>query len=82
MTGKTRQEHLKTLGEVFHRLNECGLDIRESKCEFLKESVEYLGHLIDKDDLHMSSKKIGAIFNAPVPTSVSQLQAFWGLVNY
>ena len=52
------------------------------KCEFLKDSLEFCGHKIDKDGLHKMKTKTEAVMSAPWPENVSQLRAFLGLVNY
>ena len=51
ITGAT-EENLRTLDEVLSRLNKAGLRVKRSKCEFMRESVTYLGHRIDADGLH------------------------------
>ena len=52
ITGQNDDEHLKTLEMVFTRLEDYGLGLKKSKCEFLKIRVEYLGYCIDADGLH------------------------------
>ena len=47
MTGATVEEHLDRLDQVLQRLEEHGL----------KDRVEYLGHIIDKDGLHPVPEK-------------------------
>ena len=47
LTGAT-VEDLDRLDQVLQRLEEHGLRLQKSKCEFLKDRVEYLGHIIDK----------------------------------
>ena len=51
-------------------------------CEFFKESVEYLGHVIHKNGLHTSPDKVEAVLKAPPPVDVSQLRSFLGMLNY
>lgn len=48
----------------------------------MKSSVEYLGHIVDKDGLHATPAKVKAINNAPEPRNVHELRSFLGLVNY
>ena len=38
--------HLKHVRQLFDRLREADLKLKESKCNFLKAHVQYLGHLI------------------------------------
>ena len=82
VTGKNDDEHLMNLEQVFMRLKDYGLKIKKKKCEFFKESVHYLGHVINSDGLHTSKEKVNAILAAPVPTNLQQLRSFLGLLNY
>ncbi|KAL5515892.1 hypothetical protein EMCRGX_G001137 [Ephydatia muelleri] len=80
VTGKEIEEHLKNLERVFGRLKEFGL--RLTKCKFLKESVEYLGHVISRNGICTSPKKIEVIQKEPIPLNVTELRSFLGIVNY
>ena len=44
--------------------------------------MECLGNYIDVTGIHPTEKKIKAVNAVLVPTDVSQLQAFIGLINY
>lgn len=57
LTGETEKEHLQNLEEVLARLKTFGLRGRMSKCQFLQNSVEYLGHRIDKDGIYPLKNK-------------------------
>ena len=48
----------------------------------MKQSVQYLGHVVDAQGLHTSPDKVKAIKKAPQPTNQQHLRAFLGLVNY
>ena len=48
ITGPTQEEHLAALEEVLKRLSKAGLRANLKKCEFMKSSVTYLGHVIDE----------------------------------
>ena len=82
VTGKTEEEHLKNLDATLQRLEEYGLRVRKSKCEFFQPTVEYLGHVIDSEGLHNIPSKVKAITDAPAPQNVSQLRSYLGLLNY
>ena len=43
--------------EVLKRLLEHGVCLKKEKCQFLQDSVEYLGHRIDAQGVHTSEKK-------------------------
>ena len=82
ITGSTEKEHLSTLWEVLKRLDKAGVRLKRSKCEFMLPSMEYLGHCISKEGLQPTDGKVKALKEAPVPTNVSQLKSFLGLLNY
>ena len=60
-------------------LESAGVTLKRSECVFLTSSVEYLGHVIDRDGLHPLREKVRAIQEAPEPTNVSELKSFLGL---
>ena len=66
VTGTDEQNHLKNLKLVLQRLELAELTLKKSKC-VTAESVEYLGHVIDKNGLHPSPSKVQAIKQA-LPT--------------
>ncbi|KAJ8716473.1 hypothetical protein PYW07_003100 [Mythimna separata] len=82
ITGTNEAQHKHRLNEVLQRLADAGLTVQMSKCEFFKDEISYLGHVIDKYGIRKSLDKVKAIIKAPKPTNVSQLQSFLGLTNY
>ena len=82
VTDHTTQEHLKSLDEVLRKLEEGGLVVKKSKCEFMVPSVQYLGHRIDAKGLHPLREKVRAIEEAPAPRSVKELRSYLGLITY
>ncbi|XP_053616055.1 uncharacterized protein K02A2.6-like [Plodia interpunctella] len=82
VTGATRALHLCNLRLVLERLKVMGLTVKMEKCTFLKESVKYLGFIIDKKGLHPDPMKVDAIARAPRPMDVTQLKSFLGILNY
>ena len=82
ISGATVGENLERLDQVLQRLEDRGLRVNKSKCEFLKDKVEYLGHIIDKDGLHPVPEKVQAITEAATPSSVSELRSYLGVLQY
>ena len=82
ITGTSTDEHLSTVDEVLEKLETAGLKLNKSKCFFLRPSIEYLGHIIDKDGLHPTTEKVRAIQEAPQPRNVGELRSFFGIINY
>ncbi|XP_022829117.1 uncharacterized protein K02A2.6-like isoform X2 [Spodoptera litura] len=82
ITGENKDQHMQRLITVLQRLDDAELTVQMSKCEFFKDEISYLGHVIDKHGVRKSPDKVKAILQAPKPTNVSQLQSFLGLTNY
>ena len=81
ITGAAKEEHLQNLEEVLRRLQTYGIRMKRSKCYFMRDSVAYLGHVVDTDGIRATPEKI-AITQAPMPKNVQQLRSFLGLLNY
>ena len=82
VTGKTDAEYLKNLQQVLQRLQESGMRLKRSKCSFMLPKVTYLGYVISSEGVHPAPEKVRAIRNAPIPTNLSQLKSFLGLLNF
>ena len=46
---KNEHEHLKQIKIIFRKLIVAGLKLKESKCDFFKKEIHYLGHLISTE---------------------------------
>nr|XP_043895059.1 uncharacterized protein K02A2.6-like [Solea senegalensis] len=82
LTGKNDKDHLQTLDQVLQRLQNAGLRLKRSKCQFMETEVTFLGHKVDKTGLHPLPAKVKAVQEAPAPTSVTELKAYLGLLNF
>ena len=82
MTASNEEEHLKNLDKVMESLKPAGVTLKQLKCIFLVPSVEYLGHIIDKDGLHQAPEEARVIKDAPVPRNLSELKSFLEFINY
>ena len=79
---KTPEEHLCRLRGMFERLAKAGLKLKPSKCEFFRDSLRYLGHVVSPKDIATDPKKIEAIQRWPVPHTVTDVRSFIGFTNY
>lgn len=68
--------------EVLRRIEKYDLYLKPAKCEFEKEEIEFLGHLIREGSIVMQSEKVNHIANWEPPYSVKSLQRFLGFANY
>lgn len=80
--GSTEEEFLGNIEAVLQKLRNNGLHLKKEKCQFLLESITYLGHKIDEFGLHPTQDKVTAIVNSSRPTNVSEVRTFLGLINY
>ena len=79
---KTPVEHLIRLKGVFQKMREAGLKLKPSKCEFFKDRVAYLGHIVSKSGIETDPKKISDIKEWPQPKTVTDVRQFLGFTNY
>ena len=62
---KTWTNHLSHVDRVLHILSQHQLFLKQSKCAFGSSEVEYLGHLVGKDDVKVDPKNIEAMQASP-----------------
>ena len=79
---KTPEEHLIRLRGVFQKMREVGLKLKPSKCEFFKDRIAYLGHIVSKSGIETDPKKISDIKEWPQPKTVTDVRQFLGFTNY
>ena len=80
--GNTIEEHKSFPKKIFERIRKYGLKIKENKCDFLLEEINYLGHVINKDGKKPDKSRAAAIKDMPNSKNVKTLQSFLGLVSY
>jgi hypothetical protein len=72
---------LRHLDEVLALLYGAGLSLKLSKCNFFRDTVSYLGHVIHPGKLEVAVKNTEALKGAKPPTNQTQLRSFLGLCN-
>nr|GEW89183.1 hypothetical protein [Tanacetum cinerariifolium] len=70
---KDEDEHGKHLKIILELLKKERLYAKFSKCDFLLDSVQFLGHVIDRNSVHVDPIKIEAIENWAAPTTPTEL---------
>jgi hypothetical protein len=78
----TWEEHQKILEEVLHRIKAAGLKLKATKCQFGRESVQFLGHIVSARGIHPNPEKVQAVQDFPTPSSLSDVRAFVGMASY
>jgi len=79
---RDEQEHLKRLKRIFNKIKDAGLKINPDKCNFLKEEIKFLGHIVTKNGIKTDDEKIKAMQEFETPKCVKRLRSFLGLANY
>jgi Reverse transcriptase (RNA-dependent DNA polymerase)/RNase H-like domain found in reverse transcriptase len=79
---KTEQLHQAHVHTVLSRLAEAELLVKESKCLFNVEKLEFLGHLISGNNISTAPSKIDALNNWELPKTKRETQSFIGFANY
>ncbi|GKA13255.1 putative nucleotidyltransferase, ribonuclease H [Tanacetum coccineum] len=79
---KTKGEHSEHLKIILDLLRKEKLYAKFSKCDFWLESVQFLGHVINREGVHVDPAKIEAVKNWPVPKSPTEVRQFMGLAGY
>ena len=67
---------------VLEALRKNNLYAKMKKCCFGQSEVDFLGHRVTRDSVQTDDRKIQAIREWPLPTSIEHLQSFLGLANY
>ena len=79
---KDAKGHFLALEKVLLKLREAGLRAKLSKCEFLKNKIEFLGHLVDCEGIHTLPDKVSAVREFPRPQNADHVRSFLGLSGY
>lgn len=73
---------LELLELLLSTLEEANLKLNISKCSFLKEELNYLGHKVSKEGIKPGDAKIKAVADFPTPLNVRQIRQFVGLCSF
>ncbi len=79
---KTLEQHKQHVREVLQLLRENKLYAKRSKCEFFKQKIGFLGHVLSADGVSMEQDKVDAILTWPPLTDVNDVRRFLGLAGY
>ncbi|GJZ62178.1 putative reverse transcriptase domain-containing protein [Tanacetum coccineum] len=79
---KDEEEHGKHLKIILELLKKERLYAKFSKCNFWLDSVQFLGHVIDRSGVHVDPAKIEAIKSWAAPTTPTEVRQFLGLAGY
>ena len=78
----TLEDHIDWLDEVFGCMKRAGLKSKPSKCEILRDSIKYLGRMVDRHGVRPDPEAVEAALTWKAPRTDTQLTSFLGFANY
>src|SRR5947207_11821227 len=73
---ENEKDHEKHVKKILKKLQEKNLYLKSEKCEFHKQQVKYLEHIITMKKLKMNLKKIKTVIEFLTSKCVKDIQAF------
>ncbi|MFS7929990.1 putative nucleotidyltransferase, Ribonuclease H [Helianthus anomalus] len=79
---KSQEEHEQHLRLILELLRIEQLYAKFSKCNFWLREVHFLGHVGNKDGIHVDPSKVDSIKNRPAPRTPTEIRQILGLAGY
>lgn len=79
---KTEDEALSNLERVLNTCKDYGLELNIKKCHFLQRRIQFLGNIIENQQISPTPEKIKAMAKYPQPKDTKQVERFLGLAGY
>jgi len=76
------KKHNEIVEEVLKRMKENDLYIKLEKYIWKVKEIDFLGLVIEAEEIKMQEKKVARVFEWPRPKIVKEVQKFLGLANY
>ncbi|GJT95795.1 putative reverse transcriptase domain-containing protein [Tanacetum coccineum] len=78
----SEEEHEAHLKMILDLLKKEKLYANFSKCEFWLQEVQFLGHVVNHDGIHVDPIKVESVKNWKTPESSTEIRSFLGLAGY
>lgn len=78
----SKERHFQDVATVLQRLSDNYLRLNVSKSEFFKDSVHYLGHIINASGSKPNPVKVEAISKIKTLTTVKEVKSFIGMGSF
>ena len=79
--GSDKAEHDIRLTAALDRIRNRGVTLNREKCEFEKNKLLFLGHVVDHQGIQADPEKISAIQRLNSPNNTTELRRFLGMAN-
>ncbi|GKD45456.1 putative reverse transcriptase domain-containing protein, partial [Tanacetum coccineum] len=73
---KSEEEHEVHLKTILDLLKKEKLYAKFSKCEFWLQEVQFLGHVVNRDGIHVDPSKVESVKNWKTPESSTEIRSF------
>lgn len=74
--------HLRRLEEALRRPDKYNMCVNLGKSEFLSDTIEYCGYVIDYTGIRKMSTTMNAVQNMKRTTCKEEVRLFLGIMNY
>ncbi len=81
IASKDMTPHMETLKSVLELLQDVGLKLKLTRCEFLKPRIKFLGHKVDEQGIQTMEEKTAAVTKFPQPKTVENVRSFLWLAG-
>ncbi|GJW70611.1 reverse transcriptase domain-containing protein [Tanacetum coccineum] len=79
---ESEEEHEVHLKTILDLLQKEKLYAKFSKCEFWIQEVQFLGHVVNRNGIHVDPSKVESVKNWKTPESSTEIRSFLGLAGY
>ncbi|VDO45600.1 unnamed protein product, partial [Heligmosomoides polygyrus] len=73
ITSETPEEHLHDVDEVLGKIEQIGMKLKASKCNFARKEIGFLGYVLSKDGIRTNPEKTKAIDHYPTPKNITEV---------
>lgn len=78
---KNMEDHFEDVEQILKKMEAAGINLKIKKCEWLTDTVKYLGHRITPVSLQMEEAQTAAIHGTLPPKTQTQFRSFLGMCN-
>ena len=75
------EDHMDRLDEVFGCMKRAGLKCKPSKCEKFRDSIKYMGIMVERHGVRPDPEAVEAVLTWKAPRTNTQLMSFLGVVS-
>jgi transposase InsO family protein len=80
--GRSFDDGLKNLMEIFHRFRTYNLKLKPGKCALFQKQVLFLGHMVTPEGIAINPDHVATVKKWPLPQTRRTMESFLGFVNY